>query len=58
MRLPCDATGEADGLSPGGLALQVLDVGDGKRLAEVGMHYFSLLSTRGPARPLQSEHGI
>ena len=43
MLLLCDAAGEADGLPPGGLALEVLDVGDGKRLAEIGMHHFSLL---------------
>ena len=43
MRLPCDAAGEADGLPPGGLALEVLDVGDGKRLADIGMQHFSLL---------------
>src|SRR5262249_11951984 len=41
LRLLCDAAGEADGLPPGGLALQVLDVGDGKRLAEIGMQHFS-----------------
>jgi len=43
VRLLRDAAGEADGLPPGGLALKVLDVGDGKRLAEIGMQHFSLL---------------
>jgi hypothetical protein len=43
VRLVCAAAGEADGLPSGGLALEVLDVEDGKRLAEVGMQHFSLL---------------
>jgi hypothetical protein len=47
VRLLCAAAGEADGLPAGGLALLVVDVGVGERLAEIGMHYFGLLSTTG-----------
>jgi hypothetical protein len=47
VRLLCGAAGEADGPPSGGLALSVLDVGVGKRLAEIGMHGFSLPLDRG-----------
>jgi hypothetical protein len=44
--LGCDAAGEADGVPPRSLTPAVLDVGDAKRQADIGMQHSSLLGNR------------